>query len=73
MKMEPLDLNELIRETLDLVRTELLTRHVTPVTDLAPALPMIEGGRVQLQQVLLNLILNASDAMNEIECRRSER
>jgi C4-dicarboxylate-specific signal transduction histidine kinase/ABC-type uncharacterized transport system substrate-binding protein len=63
MKMEPLDLNELIRQTLDLVRTELLTRHVTSVTDLAPTLPEIEGGRVQLQQVLLNLILNASDAM----------
>ena len=71
MKMEPLDLNELIRETLDLVRAELLTRHVTPVTDLAPSLPVIDGGRVQLQQVLLNLILNAADAMSGIEA--SER
>ena len=40
MKMEPLDLNELIRETLDLLRAELLTRHVAPRTDLAPALPI---------------------------------
>jgi C4-dicarboxylate-specific signal transduction histidine kinase len=67
MKMDPLDLNDLIRETLELVRTELMTRRVTPVTDLAPALPVIEGGRVQLQQVLLNLVVNAADAMTSIE------
>ena len=70
MKMEPLDLNELIRETLDLLRAELLIRHVTPRTDLAPALPMIDGGRVQLQQVVLNLVLNAADAMNEIDVEK---
>jgi C4-dicarboxylate-specific signal transduction histidine kinase len=63
MRTEVLDLNELIRETLDLLRTELLIRHITPLTALAPALPVIEGGHVQLQQVLLNLILNAVDAM----------
>ena len=67
MKMEPLDLNELIRETLDLLRAELLTRHVAPRTDLAPALPTIDGDRVQLQQVLLNLVLNAADAMSGID------
>ncbi len=67
MKTEPLDLNELIRETLDLLRAELLIRHVTPRTDLAPALPVIDGGRVQLQQVVLNLVLNAADAMSEID------
>ena len=66
MKMEELDLNELIRETLDLLRAELLIRHVTPRTELAPALPPIEGGRVELQQVLLNLVLNAADAMRGI-------
>jgi len=66
MKMEPLDLNELIRETLDLLRAELLIRHVAPRTDLALALPMIDGGRVQLQQVLLNLVLNAADAVSGI-------
>ena len=63
MKTETLDLNELIRETLDLLRAELLIRHVTPRTELVPALPVIEGGRVQLQQVLLNLVLNAADSM----------
>ena len=67
MKMEPFDLNELIRETLDLLRAELLTRNVVPRTDLTPGLLMVDGGRVQLQQVLLNLILNAADAMNGID------
>ena len=66
MKTEPFDLNDLIRETLDLLRAELLIRHVTPRTDLAPAVPPIDGGRVQLQQVVLNLVLNAADAMNDV-------
>ena len=66
MKTETFDLNELIRETLDLLRAELLIRHVTPRTELAPALPVISGGRIQLQQVLLNLVLNAADAMIDV-------
>src|SRR4029450_4245464 len=49
MKLATLDLNELVQEPLDLVRTELMTRHVTPVTDLAPSLPEIDGGRCQLK------------------------
>ena len=57
------DLNELIRETLDLLRAELLIRHVTPRTDLAPALPAIDGGRVQLQQVR---------AQSRPQCRRCD-
>jgi two-component system sensor kinase FixL len=70
MKTEPFDLNELIRETLDLLRAELLIRHVIPSTDFAPALPAVHGGRVQLQQVLLNLVLNAADAMSEVDLPR---
>jgi len=67
MNLAPLDLNELVRETLDLVRMELITRHVVPITSLTPSLPLIDGDRVQLQQVLLNLVLNAADAMSENE------
>jgi signal transduction histidine kinase len=44
-----------------------LTRHIAPRTDLASELPTVDAGRVQLQQVLLNLILNAADAMNGID------
>ena len=64
LQLLPLDANELVRETLDLLGAELAMRHVTPVLDLAPSLVSIHGDRVQLQQVLLNLIANAADAMS---------
>ena len=63
MTMRPLDLNELIRDTIELLRTELVLRQVVVATELDPALPLIEGGDVQLQQVILNLIVNGADAM----------
>jgi C4-dicarboxylate-specific signal transduction histidine kinase len=66
MKVEPIELNELVRETLDLLRTELLVRHVTLVTDFASRLPAVEGEYVQLQQVVLNLVVNAADAMGGV-------
>ena len=61
--MAPTNLNELIRETLDMMRTELLIRHVTPVIDLTADLPAIDAAYIQLQQLVLNLVLNAADAM----------
>jgi PAS domain S-box-containing protein len=70
--LQPLDVNELIRDTLGLLHSELLMRHVVPVTDLAPSLPVVDGVRVQLQQVLLNLCVNAADAMqrNAVDDRK---
>ena len=62
----PFDINELVRDTVDLSRTTLLMRCVSPVVRLAPDLPTLEGDRVQLQQMLLNLIVNAADAMNTL-------
>ena len=59
-----LDVNELVRETLEILRTELVMRHVTPVLALANDLPAVSGNRVQLQQLFLNLLLNAADAMS---------
>jgi len=64
--LAPLDVNELVRDTGELTRTNLLLHQVALVTTLAPDLPLLEGDRVQLQQMLLNLIVNAADAMNTL-------
>jgi PAS domain S-box-containing protein len=61
---QPLDLNGVATEVLALARSELIDRHVTVSTRLAPGLPNILGDRVQLQQVMLNLLLNACEAMS---------
>jgi signal transduction histidine kinase len=59
-----IDLNQLAEEVVRLVRSDAERRKVKLVMDLAPAQLAIAGDRVQLQQVLLNLVLNAMDAMN---------
>ncbi len=63
MSLQPLPLNQVIQEVLHLTQADLIGRGVTVVRELAPDLPPIMGDRVQLQQLLLNLILNAADAM----------
>jgi len=63
---EPLDLNEATREVIALSLKELQKNRVTLRTELAAELPLVNGDRVQLQQVVLNLLLNASDAMSEV-------
>ena len=63
----PLDVNGLILESLRLMRGDLAGRSVAVTTELAADLPTVSGDRVQLQQVLLNLVLNASDAMAALE------
>jgi two-component system, LuxR family, sensor kinase FixL len=60
----PLDINDVVGESLRLMRSDLLNRNVTIRTDLAEALPAVSGDRNQLQQVLLNLVMNACDAMD---------
>jgi signal transduction histidine kinase len=62
-RSESIDLNQLVESTLALLRHQLIGRRVTVATDLANNLPAIIGDPVQLQQVLLNLIMNAVDAM----------
>ena len=59
----PLDVQELVTEVMELAHSELITRRVKPVAIVPPGTSSIVGDRVQLQQVLLNLILNASEAM----------
>src|SRR5205814_5699702 len=63
----PLNLSEVITEVLALARYESASRRVTIRTELPDALPLVSGDRVQLQQVLLNLIVNGMDAMNTVE------
>jgi PAS domain S-box-containing protein len=61
--LQSLDVHGIVRDVLDLAHSDLVTRHVTVTTDLASGLPNVRGDSVQLQQVLLNLIMNASEAM----------
>src|ERR1700730_999830 len=61
-----LDINEAIREVIALTRGEAATTGVSVQTDLADGLPLIYGDRVQLQQVILNLIINAIEAMSGV-------
>jgi C4-dicarboxylate-specific signal transduction histidine kinase len=64
---EPVDLNEATREVLALSRSQLQNSRV--VLEFADELPLITGDRVQLQQVILNLVVNAADAMSDVEDR----
>jgi len=59
----PIDINSVIGEMTLLLRTRLVSSHVTLVTTLAPELPTVVGDPVELQQVLLNLVVNGIDAM----------
>jgi PAS domain S-box-containing protein len=66
---EPVDLNEAAREVIALSLSELHRKQVVSQSDFDEDLPTVMGDRVQLQQVILNLLLNASDAMNDIADR----
>jgi C4-dicarboxylate-specific signal transduction histidine kinase len=67
-----LDINEAIREVIVLSRGEALKNGVSVQMQLAEGLPLIQGDRVQLQQVVLNLILNAVEAMSSVDDARRE-
>jgi len=68
----PLDINDVVKEVDALVRSELVSHQVSLRTELAPALPMILADRVQLQQVIINLVMNGIEAMQSVTDRPRE-
>jgi C4-dicarboxylate-specific signal transduction histidine kinase len=62
---QSLEANQLIRDVLRLLQNDLTSHSVRVVTELTTDLPSIRGDRVQLQQVLINLIINAQEAMSQ--------
>lgn len=68
---QPLSINEVVHDVLHLIHSDILTRNVTVDRALASGLPLINGDRVQLQQVILNLVINACDAMEKVSGERT--
>jgi PAS domain S-box-containing protein len=66
MEKAPLEINEVVKEAITLVQGELGRHRVLLRTELAPALPGILGDRIQLQQVIINLLMNGIEAMEPI-------
>jgi len=64
---EPCDLTGIVHEVLSLVGPELRRQGIALQTVLTPELPLVIGDRIQLQQVLLNLLVNAAEAMRETQ------
>jgi PAS domain S-box-containing protein len=69
-KKEALNVNEVIQDVLALTESELMRSNVSVRTKLAAEVPAVLGDRIQLQQVLLNLVMNAIDAMSTVMDRR---
>jgi PAS domain S-box-containing protein len=68
-RKDMVDINSAIREVVEVTRNEALKNGVLVNTELADDLPVVHGDRVELQQVLLNLIINAVDAMRDVSER----
>jgi signal transduction histidine kinase len=67
---EPVDINEVIREMIVLLRGEATRYSIAFRTEMAPDLPRFMADRVQLQQVLMNLMLNGIEAMKDVDGTR---
>jgi C4-dicarboxylate-specific signal transduction histidine kinase len=65
----PLDMNQLIRETIEIASGELDAARIAIQLELAERLPLIPAHKGQLQQVVLNIVTNAADSMRDIEER----
>ena len=71
VQQHSLRINKVVRDVLKLIRTDLISQNVSVDTELARNLPTVTGDPVQLQQVLVNLVVNACDAMED--CDTPER
>ena len=67
---ELVDVNDVIREMIVLLRGEATQHHISFLTEIAADLPKVMGDRVQLQQVVMNLIVNSIDAMKDVDEKR---
>ena len=67
---EPVDVNGVIGEMIVLLRTEMARYSISVRTELAADLPEVMGDRVQLQQVMMNLIMNSIAAMKDVDGKR---
>jgi PAS domain S-box-containing protein len=65
-QVAPLDINDVTREAVGLVRDEMLKKQIELLVELSDGLPPVRGDRIQLQQVILNLIMNGSEAMTPV-------
>jgi PAS domain S-box-containing protein len=63
----PVDLNDAVRETISMSRGDIIRSRATVRTELAEGLPLVAGDRIQLQQVIMNLLRNAADAVNDVK------
>ncbi|MCP3389487.1 PAS domain S-box protein [Bradyrhizobium sp. CCGB12] len=72
IEMVPLDANAVVREAVTLVQREMASHAVSVRMELSSALPRIFGDRIQLQQVLINLIMNGIEAMEGVQDRLRE-
>jgi len=69
VQQHSLHINKVVRDVLKLIRTDLISQNVSVDTELARNLPTVTGDPVQLQQVLVNLVVNACDAMADCDTR----
>ncbi|MDA9445703.1 PAS domain-containing protein, partial [Bradyrhizobium sp. CCBAU 21360] len=72
IEMAPLDINEVVKDVIALVTRELVSHRVTLRTELTAGLPRILGDRIQLQQVIINLVMNGIEAMDAVTERTRE-
>jgi PAS domain S-box-containing protein len=64
-KHQAIDINAIINETIKLIQSEMVMQHVVLTTECASSIPLLNGNRIQIQQVLVNLIMNGIQAMGD--------